>query len=260
MQSLGQVEKLYAVGWKDGDLMRDGFPRVFKTWGEAEKVVKGRKGGIKYKRFASMVECAEFLGVSVADIDASNKRQETKLVPRKLAVTPAWMAAPKLDSTLHVYTDGGCDANGTPQAAAGFGVVVLRDDAVLTEVGLPVPFDASRPPTNIIAELCGVKYACTWLLMYLKPPPCPVVFHVDLMHIMKVLQEPRNPLSVNVALEDNVRELMRRCARVFPSVDIVHVKGHSGDVHNERADALATRGKQRFQVLLAAAEHVPSLS
>jgi ribonuclease HI len=136
---------------------------------------------------------------------------------------------------VHIYTDGACKGNPGP---GGWGAW-LKFNGEEREM-----FGGERSTTNNRMELTAVIEA----LGALKRP-CRVVLHTDSQYVMKGITEwihgwkargwktaSREPVK-NVDLWVRLDE-----ARNAHVIEWKWVKGHAGDVGNERADALANRG------------------
>ncbi|EJD46618.1 ribonuclease H-like protein, partial [Auricularia subglabra TFB-10046 SS5] len=134
-----------------------------------------------------------------------------------------------------IYTDGACERNGSQNASAGAGV--YWGERCPRNCALRVPGPGQ---TNNRGEL----YAVLEAVRQAEPYKTLRIF-TDSKYVADSLVwlAPKNMAhGWDCANGDLLREfatLMRvRSARVF----IARVKGHSGDVHNDAADALAKQG------------------
>ncbi|HLS64316.1 MAG TPA: ribonuclease HI [Ruania sp.] len=141
---------------------------------------------------------------------------------------------------VHAWTDGACKGNPGP---GGWGVV-LRSGEHEREL-----FGGAQTTTNNRMELTAVIEALRAL-----NTRCAVTLHVDSAYVMNGMQSwlPgwkrngwRTAAKKPVKNEDLWRALDEQVAR--HQVQWVWVKGHSGEVGNERADALANRGVESLR-------------
>jgi ribonuclease HI len=136
-----------------------------------------------------------------------------------------------------IYTDGACKGNPGP---GGWGVLLLSGS---TEKEL---FGGERETTNNRMELMAVIEA----LRALKRP-CAVTLNVDSQYVLKGMTEwlpgwkakgwktaAKQPVK-NVDLWQALDELVNRSGH---AIEWRWVRGHNGDVGNERADVLANKG------------------
>lgn len=131
--------------------------------------------------------------------------------------------SPVTEAELVAYTDGACSGNPGP---AGVGVVLLERGArrELSEyLGIG---------TNNIAELTAILR----VLEALEPTSEPLVVHTDSQYAIGILQKNWKP-KANVELIGQLKQ----CAKAFPKLRLVYVRGHAGIPLNERADELARR-------------------
>ena len=122
---------------------------------------------------------------------------------------------------LVAYTDGACSFNPGP---AGLGVVFIHDD---------IEWELSEflgEGTNNIAELTAVLRAVE------RAEGAPIRIHTDSTYAIGILQKGWRA-KANQQLVGHIRDTLAANG----SVELVHVRGHSGDPLNERADALAVR-------------------
>ncbi len=141
------------------------------------------------------------------------------------------------DFTVEIWTDGGCKPNPGP---GGWGAI-LRYGEVVRELS---GHDAAT--TNNRMELTA---ACVALEALKRP--CTVVLHTDSEYVRNgisrwingwVRNNWRNAAKEPVA---NMELWQRLLAAAKPhKIDWKWVRGHSGDVMNERADVLATQARQ----------------
>ena len=153
---------------------------------------------------------------------------------------PEESAQPRASSTVEIWTDGACKGNPGP---GGWGAL-LRSGTKEREL-----FGGARNTTNNRMELIAVIEALTALKR-----PCDVVLHTDSQYVKLGITEwikqwerrgwktaDRKPVK-NVELWQQLDQQVRR-----HRIEWRWVRGHSGDPGNERADALANRGVEKFQ-------------
>ena len=136
---------------------------------------------------------------------------------------------------VHIYTDGACKGNPGP---GGWGAW-LKFNGEEREM-----FGGERSTTNNRMELTAVIEA----LGALKRP-CQVVLHTDSQYVMKGITEWIHNWKAKgwkTAAKQPVKNVdlwkLLDAARLDHDIEWKWVRGHAGDVGNERADALANRG------------------
>ncbi len=149
-------------------------------------------------------------------------------------------ALPKLDAKgVVAYTDGACIKN--PGGPAGWSALLW---AVADAVDGKIPLDApcleryghipkSPTTTNNRAEISGVL-----AVLSLAPPTLPLKIYSDSEYTIKVALGVYK-MKANPDLWEIYSEL-RRYRKQSPEFE--WVRGHAGQVHNERADELAGLG------------------
>ena len=165
---------------------------------------------------------------------------------------------------LRCYTDGGADGNGAKGVwgAAGWGAhVLLARDGGDTEVkadlwGL-VETDAdsvwccgATHGTNNTGELIGIGQALLWLrdvaahatLSAPEAVTAPAIILFDSTYAANMVTGRWQP-NANVALVEWARRLLAQVEAGGREGHFVHVKGHSDDGGNDRADELVQWGK-----------------
>jgi len=149
---------------------------------------------------------------------------------------------------IQIYTDGSCPNNvgsAAKQGAAGWGFVVLRDQEELDFYG-PVVFDRGNPlflgcdcGTNNTGELSAIGMALRWLVEAdLSRVPCTIFY--DSKYAANIAQGVWKA-EKNTDLARTVQGFFRT-AKTARRIDFEHVKGHSGNKWNDRADKNADRG------------------
>lgn len=149
------------------------------------------------------------------------------------------MASDPVLPRVEIWTDGGCKPNPGP----GGWAAILRFGAVEKELS-----GAESATTNNRMELTAAAEALEALTK-----PCDVVLHTDSQYVQNgitrwltgwVRKNWRNAAGDPVANMDLWRRLLAAAAQ--HKVDWKWVRGHAGDVMNERADVLATQARERL--------------
>lgn len=150
------------------------------------------------------------------------------------------MASEILDDLVEIWTDGGCRPNPGP---GGWGAI-LKFKGTLRELS-----GGAGDTTNNRMELTAAAEA----LEALKRP-CKVRLHTDSQylrdgitrwHVGWVRKNWRNAAGDPVKNMDLWRRILD--AAKPHEVEWVWVRGHSGDVMNERADVLATEARIKIE-------------
>jgi ribonuclease HI len=130
---------------------------------------------------------------------------------------------------IHVYTDGACSGNPGP---AGIGIV-LNYNSYKKEISKYI-----GNATNNIAELTAIKVG----LEAIKPlyRTTPVIIYTDSAYCHGLFTKDWNPKK-NIELIMDIRSLIVQ----FSDIEFKHVKGHSDNPGNNKADILATSAIQR---------------
>lgn len=138
-----------------------------------------------------------------------------------------------------IYTDGACKGN---PGAGGWGAL-LRSDATGVEKEL---FGGEKETTNNRMEMMAVIQALTALKR-----PCAVTLFIDSQYVLKGITEwlpawkARNwktAAKQPVKNADLWQQLDVLASEKGHIIDWRWVRGHTGDLGNERADTLANRG------------------
>ena len=215
---------------------------VFATWDQCSKVVNGFAGA-KYKKFDDRGAAEAFArGDGGATTSAPTRKKQQ---PKRTAFAPP-------AGVLAVYTDGGCrgnvavDTNRTQPA--GWGFVAVRDGHVLAERWGPVElargaagYLGAEKCSNNTGELSAIGEALLWLRDEDRGAAQALICYDS--------KYAANITDGTYRAHKNV-DLARTCQSLFAAersrraggVALQHVKGHSGDAFNDRADALVQRG------------------
>jgi ribonuclease HI len=140
-------------------------------------------------------------------------------------------------AVVEIWTDGGCKPNPGP----GGWAAILRFGSTEKELS-----GAERETTNNRMELTAAAEALTALIR-----PCRVVLHTDSEYLRNgitrwhtgwVRRNWRNAAGDPVANIDLWRRILAAAAQ--HEIEWRWVRGHAGDVMNERADVLATEARE----------------
>ena len=239
---------------------------VFPSWSECKPLVDGFPGA-RYKRFATKDDADAFVATTspllqsrptAATRAPRGPAASSKLLAQRQSTAAALAKMPR--GSLLLYTDGGCTGNaGVAETVrpAGWGVVVLEKQAEtgsgqtlrqVAELHGPVELNQSSPwflgakvASNNTGELSGIAHALIWLRDEGSQVPAAIIYDSD--YAAKITQ--------GIYKAHKNRMLAGSCRRLCTAerqrrdggVTFVHVKGHSNDQWNDRADALVQLGK-----------------
>jgi len=230
-------------------------PGVYVSWPEAQAQVNGFQGAI-HKKFSTINEANVFLNSE--SLRGLNNEQHP-ITESVSAIQAAYdplhdKSAP--DHSFILYTDGSCKGNFNVhlnKSPAGWGVVVLKKECLpitqlipVAELFGPVIIDPSSDyslgaevGSNNTGELCAIGEGLLWLQDAI-PSTAPATICYDSEYAAKSVQGMYNSVK-NLALIHRIQEIFKKVS-VKRSIQFVHVKGHSNDFWNDRADELANRG------------------
>ncbi|ANB12857.1 Rnh1p [Sugiyamaella lignohabitans] len=254
---------------------------VFNSWDETRRSTNGYSGAV-FKSFATREEANAFANGSSSISTVYSARPASNYVSNqsRAETTSRSSRGPTVSRSSHsggghagshsgsshsgsrsanrsstrsevVYTDGSSRGNGQPGAAAGYGVFYGDNDSRNVSAKL-----SGGQQTNQRAELAAIGHALKNAVKEVdtgKP--------LSSLKIVSDSEYSKNCLSVYankwernnyktasgnpVRNDDLIREGRRHLAHLREkgvSVQIEHVKGHSGHYGNEQADRLANQG------------------
>ena len=209
-------KKFYAVakGRKTG---------IYDNWPEAKSQIDGFTGAV-YKGFLSKKEAEEWLKNPVL------KRIPFSAIPSENA---GGDSKPK-DGEITIYTDGGSSGNPGP---GGYGVVIINEGKKKELTG------GFRLTTNNRMELMGVIIA----LRNIESGDKPITLYTDSSYVVNSItkgwaekwrknnwiKSDKQP-AINSDLWEELLDLIKSL-----NIKFMWVKGHAGNVYNERCDELA---------------------
>jgi ribonuclease HI len=141
--------------------------------------------------------------------------------------------------TIVAFTDGSCFPNPGP---GGWGVRMIWGEWGREAYG------GAEEQTNNTMELTAVRIA----LGLRSNPRIPMLIYTDSQYTMNALTRwvgawVRNNWRTSTGSPVKNRQIIEpTAALVTPNVSIRWVKGHAGNEHNERVDALAAQGRREF--------------
>jgi ribonuclease HI len=176
------------------------------------------------KSYRTLRENVELLDEQlIDDAEMGGSTETAAVVVRETPKTPI---SPE---TIVIHTDGACSGNPGP---AGIGVLIERPQREL-EIS-----EYLGSATNNIAELTAILRALEQLGDEERERP--IHLYTDSGWSLGVLVGGWKA-KANLDLIGKIREQMAR----FSHLELLKVRGHAGDEHNERADELATMAVRR---------------
>ncbi|KAK6462741.1 ribonuclease H-like domain-containing protein [Scheffersomyces coipomensis] len=171
----------------------------------------------------------------------------------------------EISSTWTVYIDGACPGNGTRSARAGYGVYYEHSANLNSSMPLDLVDDLTvNRPTNQRAELFALRHALREAEFYFDYG-IKYLIMTDSMYIKNCMDvwvhkwiqnDWTNSKGFDVANKELIQETYQLykdiCVKYrrkgWQPMEICHVPGHSGNIGNEKADALARQASDRCGV------------
>ena len=164
--------------------------------------------------------------------------------PTPISHTPPLSLKTADDTTVHIYTDGSYKDT---SLCAGWGVNIMRDSTTLVELYGPVITNAhscysfgANTHTNNTAELQAIGEALLWCVAH--PNQKSVHIHTDSTYAIKSITGSYTPKN-NKQCILTIQKLYQH-VHTARHLQLSYVKAHSNDPGNERADALANKGRK----------------
>jgi ribonuclease HI len=156
---------------------------------------------------------------------------------------PLHLGDARADVHVVVAFDGGCHNQGTEDAISGTGLSIrVMEDTGMTELFKDTfGVRCNVPHTSNRAELWGSICAMHWALMFKslhENATCRMTLLTDSKYTMDCILGTGG--TANRDLIDEAHVLFSQCRRVYATVTVEKVKGHSGHVLNDEADVAAT--------------------
>ena len=213
---------------------------IYATWAECKAEVDGYQNA-EYKGFATLQEAQAYLGLEPAGAPpAAPPKPNSAPAPSRPALPMAKTAAKSGLKQVAIYTDGACTGNPGP---GGYGAVLLHNGNRKELAG------GFRLTTNNRMEIL----ACIVALQTLSDR-CAVTLHSDSKYVVNTMtkgwarrwklagwkrREGYGETAVwKEALNADLWEQMLALCDQH-KVTFVWVRGHAGNVENERCDQLA---------------------
>eukprot|EP00605_Chrysophyceae_sp_TOSAG23-4_P002858 GSChrysophyteH1.ASY1.ANO1.3148.1 assembled CDS len=164
----------------------------------------------------------------------------------------------ELSPGFQIYTDGSCTGNRNVReraSPAGWGICVVRGSIIHTELYGPVVLDPYSPyslhaevGSNNTAELSAVGEALIWIrdrtdVSSLRNSEVCICYDSEYAHksVVGIFNGPKNR-SLYMTIRNILSEVLLLLRNCGGRLRWKHVKGHSGNHFNDRADYLAGLG------------------
>ena len=148
---------------------------------------------------------------------------------------------------LKIYCDGSCSGNGDMENFGGYGIVITSEDKLVKEISVgAINTTNNRMELNGILESMKIAMALNANAEIISDSAYSVNLINDWMYswannnwIKKSNKKPPE----NLDLIKQIYDIMNFNAKITVS----KVRGHNGDVFNEKADSLARQGTLKAQ-------------
>mmetsp|Transcript_6346 Transcript_6346/g.6562 ORF Transcript_6346/g.6562 Transcript_6346/m.6562 type:complete len:298 (+) Transcript_6346:19-912(+) len=233
-------------------------PGIYNSWHEAKSHVIGFPGAI-FKKFRTLSDAQVFLNDKSTICNTYRSGSEfTKESPPYhdvVGVTSGNNDREGQNACFILYTDGSCLGNNNVHeniCPAGWGVLVLQqiEGNGLTKVEElygNVIIDGSQfslgatVGSNNTGELCAIGEALLWL-NDVDNSVIPAIIRYDSKYAAESVQGKYQNAKKNLDLIRNIQRIYAK-TQSRREIRFEHVKGHSSDIWNQRADVLANLGR-----------------
>lgn len=146
---------------------------------------------------------------------------------------------------IKIYTDGACSGNPGP---GGYGLVIIQDNIIKWEKSAQC-----EQTTNNREEMKAIIEAFKVADLYF--PNEDVIIYSDSAYCVNMINDWiwnwarngwKNSKKKEVENIDLVKEIYNYINKEFYHCQVVKISGHSGEVGNEIADALATSNSKKY--------------
>lgn len=142
-----------------------------------------------------------------------------------------------------LYTDGSCSGNGEKINYGGMGIVLVKDNEIVKEYSIP-----SLDTTNNRMEMSAIIYAINIAKILNKNDRREIIIYSDSSYCVQTINQWMYSWVVKGWTKADKKEpenldLIKELYRLMQferAIKVQKIKGHVGDIFNERADKLAT--------------------
>lgn len=134
-----------------------------------------------------------------------------------------------MNNIIEIYTDGSAIGNGTEKSKCGWACELIWNDYTMVKSGHALGL------TNNQAEMTAVLMA----LRSVNRKEHPTYVYSDSLYVVKTLNG-----EYQIGANEDLWEQLFDEKQKFKDIHFVWIKGHSGNPHNEKVDALAFKEAQ----------------
>ena len=208
------AEKFYAV--KKGEV-----PGIYRTWDECKEMVSGFSGA-EYKSFKTLEEAEAYLGVAPGTYGGTEEASSENKISLEEYLEQ------NRESEAIAYVDGSFNAANMEYA---YGLVLYANGELYEDCGSGFDEDMSAMH-NVAGEIEGAMHAMKYCLEHR-------IASLDIYYDYKGIEcwaigewkTNRDGTKAYKEFYDSIKDILK--------VTFHKVKGHSGDIGNDRADELA---------------------
>lgn len=150
----------------------------------------------------------------------------------------------------HIFTDG--SSRGNP-GAGSWGMIVMNEE------GSEILFSEHDSEDNVTNNRMELKAMICALNFAESNPQHQFTIISDSTYVVNSINQWmrgwaancwRNSKKQTVENVDLMKEIWCHVSRDFPNFEVIHCKGHNGEIGNELADALATQSWKKYRDLV----------
>lgn len=219
---------------------------IYKSWPEAKAQTDGYPGAI-FKSFKDVASAKKYLNSATYQLPKRDRSKKTRIMEETSSNDDL---NGKKDHVFTVYTDGSSLSNGQHNSKAGYGIHWPKFPDLDTSGAV------TGEQTNNRGELTAIKKSLMQATNFLHKHDT-LTIKADSEYSINCLGKwgdawERNAWSrktggviKNLELIRETRALMKSLRDMGITVNLEHVRGHSNEPGNERADELARLGAKR---------------